>query len=55
MNNIVILLAALATLFIGFVQCYNPEDMALFFLTCLICVPAIVVSIVGIVFDKNFF
>ena len=55
MNNIVILLAALATLFIGFVQCYNPEDMALFFLTCLICVPAILISIVGIVIDKNFF
>lgn len=55
MNNIVILLAAIATLFIGFVQCYNPEDMALFFLACLICVPAILISIVGIVMDKNFF
>lgn len=55
MNNIVILLAAIATLFIGFVQCYNTEDMALFFLACLICVPAILISIVGIVLDKNFF
>lgn len=49
------LLAALATLFIGFIQCFNPEDMALFFLGCLICIPAIVVAIVGIVLDKNFF
>ena len=55
MNNIVILLAAIATLFIGFVQCYNPEDMALFFLACLICVPTILICIVGIVMDKNFF
>ena len=55
MNNIVILLAALATLFIGFIECYNPEDMALFFLACLVCVPGIIVSIVGIVLDKNFF
>jgi hypothetical protein len=55
MNNFVILLAALATLFIGFVQCYNTEDMALFFLACFICVPAIIASIVGIVMDKNFF
>ena len=49
------LLAALATLFIGYVECYNPEDMALFFLACLICVPTIIISIVGIVMDKNFF
>lgn len=55
MNNIVILLAALATLFIGYVQCYNPEDMALFFLCCLICIPGILVSIVGIIIGKNFF
>jgi hypothetical protein len=55
MNNIVILLAAIATLFIGFVQCCNPEDMAIFVLACLVCVPAIIVSIVGIVIDKNFF
>ena len=55
MNNIVILLAAIATLSIGFVQCYNPEDLGLFFLACLICVPAIFISIVGIVLDKNFF
>ena len=55
MNNIVILLAAIATLFIGFVQCYNPEDMALFFLASLICVPAILISSVGIVTGKNFF
>ena len=55
MNNIVILLAALVTLFIGFIECYNPEDMALFFLACLVCVPGILVSIVGIVLGKNFF
>lgn len=55
MNNFVMLLAALATLFIGYVQCCNPEDMALFLLACLICVPAIFISIVGIVIDKNFF
>ena len=55
MNNIVILLAAIATLSIGFVQCYNPEDMGLFFLACLICVPAILISSVGIVTGKNFF
>jgi hypothetical protein len=55
MNNIVILLAALATLFIGYVECYNPEDMALFFLACLICIPTIIICIVGIVIDKNFF
>lgn len=55
MNNFVILLAALTTLFIGYVLCYNPEYMALFFIVCLICVPAILISIVGIVMDKDFF
>lgn len=55
MNNIVMLIFGILTLFIGYVQCYNPEDMAIFFLSCLICVPAIIVSIVGIVMDKNFF
>jgi hypothetical protein len=55
MNNFVMLLAALATLFIGYVECCNPEDMALFFLACLICVPTIIICIVGIVIDKNFF
>ena len=49
------LIAAVITLFIGYVQRCNPEDMALFFLACLICVPAILISIVGIVMDKNFF
>ena len=49
------LIAAIMTLFIAFVQCYNPEDMALFFLGCLICVPTIIICIVGIVLDKNFF
>ena len=55
MNNFVMLLVGLITLFIGYVQCYNPDDMALFFLACLICVPAIIIGIVGIVMDKNFF
>ena len=55
MNNFVMLLAALATLFIGYVQCFDSEDMALFVLACLICVPAIIASVVGIVIDKNFF
>ena len=49
------LIATVITLFIGYVQCYNPEDMALFFLACLICVPAIIICIVGIVMDVNFF
>lgn len=55
MNNFFVLLVALATLFIAFVQCFNNEDMALFLLGCFVCVPAILVSIVGIVLDKNFF
>lgn len=55
MNNIVILFAALITLFIAFIQCFNPEDMVLFCLACLFCIPAVFVAVVGIVFDKNFF
>jgi uncharacterized membrane protein HdeD (DUF308 family) len=55
MNNFVMLIVGILTLFIGYVECYNPEDMALFFLACLICVPAIFICIVGIVLDKNFF
>ena len=55
MNNFAILLATLATLFIAFVECFNPEDIGLFFLACLVCIPGIVVAIVGIVLDKNFF
>ena len=55
MNNITILLIAILVLLIGFAQCFNSEDMALFILACFICVPAIVASIVGIVMDKNFF
>ena len=55
MNNFVMLIAAIMTLFIAFIQCFNPEDMALFFLACLICVPTVLISIVGIVMDKNFF
>jgi hypothetical protein len=55
MNNFVMLIAAIITLFIGYVECYNPEDMALFFLACLICIPGIIICIVGIVMDKNFF
>ena len=49
------LLAALATLFIGYVQCYNPEDMASFVLVCFICIPAIIGCIVGIIMGVNFF
>lgn len=55
MNNIVIVIAALITLFIGYVQCYNPEDIAAFVLACFICVPAIIACIVGIIMDVNFF
>lgn len=55
MNNLSILLVAIIVLFIGYVECYNDEDMALFFLGCLICVPAILISGVGIVMNKNFF
>lgn len=55
MNNFVMLLAAIATLFIGYVQCCNPEDMALFVLACFICIPAIIACIVGIVMGENFF
>lgn len=55
MNNFVILLAAIATLFIAFIQCFNPEDMALFGLACVICGVAIIVAIVGIILDKDFF
>ena len=49
------LIAAIATLFIGYVQCCNPEDMALFVLACFICIPAIIACIVGIVMGENFF
>lgn len=55
MNNFVMLIAAIVTLFIGYVQCYNAEDMALFVLACFICVPAIIACIVGIIMDVNFF
>lgn len=55
MNNVTILLAALATGFIAFLECFNPEDMALFVLAMFMVVPAIIASIVGICMDKNFF
>ena len=55
MNNFVMLIAAIMTLFIAFVQCFNPEDMALFGLACVICGIAIVMAIVGIILDKDFF
>lgn len=55
MNNFVILLAAITTGFIAYLQCYNPEDMALFFLAMLIVIPAIIASFVGICIGKNFF
>jgi len=55
MNNITILIIAILVLLLGFAQCFDSEDMALFVLACLICVPAIIASVVGIVIDKNFF
>ena len=55
MNNFLILLVAIIVLFIGYVECYNDEDMALFFLGCLICIPTILICFVGIVMNKNFF
>lgn len=55
MNNFFILFAAVITLLIAFVQCFNNEDMALFLLGCFVCVPAVLVSVVGIILDKNFF
>ena len=55
MNNVTIFLAAAATLFIGFIQCYNPEDMALFVLACFITIPAMIAAIVGIITDQNIF
>ena len=55
MNNFVILFFAIMVLFIGYCECYNPEDMALFFFACLITIPTILVSIVGIIIGKNFF
>lgn len=55
MNNVTILLAALAAGSIAFFQCFNPEDMVLFVLAMLMVVPAIIVSIVGICIGQNFF
>lgn len=55
MNNVTILLAALATGFIAFLQCFNPEDMALFVLAMFIVIPAIIASVVGICIGQNFF
>ena len=55
MNNFFVLFAAIITLLIAFVQCFNNEDMALFLLGCFVCVPAALVSVVGIILDKNFF
>lgn len=55
MNNVTILLAALATGFIAFLQSFNPEDMALFVLAMFMVVPAIIASVVGICIGQNFF
>lgn len=55
MNNIVILIFAIITLLISFVAGTEPGDEAFTLLGCLICVPAICVSLVGIVIGKNFF
>lgn len=55
MNNVTILFAALATGFIAFTECFNPEDMALFVLAMFVIVPTIIVSAVGICIGKNFF
>lgn len=55
MNNVMILLAALITGFIAFLQCFNSEDMALFVLAMFMLVPAIIASLVGICTGRNFF
>ena len=55
MNNIVILIFAIIVLLISIVAGTEPGDEAIAFLGCLICVPAIGVSLVGIVVSKNFF
>lgn len=55
MNNVTILLAALATGFIAFLQCFNPEDMAMFVLAMFMVVPTIIASVIGICIGQNFF
>ena len=53
MNNFALLLIALIVLFIGHAECCNEEDMALFVFACFICIPTIIASVVGIVFNKH--
>lgn len=55
MNNVMILLAAIATGFIAFLQRFNSEDMALFVLAMFMVVPAIIASLAGICSGRNFF
>ena len=55
MNNVTILLVSLTTGFIAFLECFNPEDMALFVLAMFMVVPAIIVSAIGICINKNLF
>lgn len=50
-----ILLAAIATGFIAYLQCFNSEDIALFALAMFMVVPAIIASLVGICSGRNFF
>ena len=55
MNNVTILLTALATGFIAFLQYFNSEDMALFVLAMFMVIPATIASVVGICIGQNFF
>ena len=55
MNNIVILIFAIIVLLISFVAGSEPGDEAIAFLGCLFSIPAIGVSLFGLVSGKNFF
>ena len=55
MNNFMILFTAIVTFLIACVQCSEPGDEAMLLLAGLICIPGILVSVVGICTGKNFF
>lgn len=55
MNNFMILLAAIVTFLIAFVQCSEPGDEGILLLAGLVCVPGIFISVVGICTGKDFF
>jgi hypothetical protein len=55
MNNFLILLASIVTFLIACVQCTEPGDEAMLLLGGFVCIPAILVSVVGICMGKNFF